>query len=105
MRATAWNNGSHRLSGAGYGLKISEADRDQFFDRDWETVVFDFGGESEAVAALSDSFWRSCSELRSAEIGRWLRRHGLAPWPTGSPPRVEVTHAGGNRFIVTPPGG
>jgi hypothetical protein len=103
MRATAWNNGSHHASGAGYGLRISEKDRDSLFDRSWREVVFDLGGEAEATARLSESFWRSCSELRSAEIGRWLRRHNLAPWPHGRPPTFTVRHLEGNRFSIALP--
>jgi hypothetical protein len=105
MRATAWNNGSHSATGAGYGLRISRQDRDRFFDPQWQEVVFDLGGEAEATTALSESFWRSCSELRSADIGRWLLRHDLAPWPRGRPPVVTVTHIEGNRFLALPAAG
>ena len=97
MRATAWNNGRHHTSGAGYGLRISEEDRDRFFDRSWGHVVFDLGGEAQANVPLSESFWRSCSELRSAEI---LRICGLAPWPKGNPPVFALEHVAGNRFAV-----
>lgn len=100
MRATAWNNGSHRSSGAGYGLKVSKTDRDQFFDHGWRNVIFDLEGEAQAVAPVSESFWRSCTELRSAAIGRWLRGNGLAPWPEGRPPILEVTPKDGSRFAV-----
>jgi hypothetical protein len=103
MRATAWNNGSHHASGAGYGLRVSGEDRDRYFDRDWSEVVFDLDGEVEARATISDSFWRTCSELRSVGIGKWLRVRGLAPWPKGIPPTLEVRPAGGNRFNVLPP--
>jgi hypothetical protein len=105
MRATAWNNGSHHTSGAGYGLRISEEDRDRFFDPDWTAAVLDLGGEADVEVGLSESFWRSCNELRSAEIGRWLRRSGLAPWPKGRPPMLTVQHVAGNRFAVTLSGG
>jgi hypothetical protein len=98
MQATAWNNGSHRPSGAGYGLRITIEDRDRFFDRRWEDAVIELGGEETATVPLSDSFWRSCGELRSAEIGRWLRRHDLAPWTKGNPPVLALHHVAGNRF-------
>jgi hypothetical protein len=62
MRATAWNNGSHSSSAAGYGLRIAQEDRDRLSDRDWPNVVFELGGEVEATAVLSPSFWRTCSE-------------------------------------------
>jgi hypothetical protein len=48
-----------------------------------ETALADHG---QAAVTVSPSFWRHCSELRSAEIGRWLHRNGLAPWPPGRPP-------------------
>ena len=38
ISATAWNNGAHHRSGAGYGLSVSAADRDRFFRRIWRTV-------------------------------------------------------------------
>lgn len=98
MHATAWNNGKHHASGAGYGIRISVDDRDRFFSKEWEHAVLDLAGEVESTVWLTDSFWRACSELRSAEIGRWLRRHGLAPWPKGAPPALTVRHTRRNQF-------
>jgi hypothetical protein len=48
--------------------------------------------------SLLKSFWRSCPELRSAAIGRWLLRNHLAPWPRGLPPALVLRHVTGNRF-------
>lgn len=62
----------------------------------------DLNGEAEATVTLSDSFWRTCSELRSSELGTWLRRHGLAPWPHRQPPTLRIEPAGGNRFVMSP---
>lgn len=50
------------------------------------------------LVPLSRSFWRSCPELRSAAIGQWLLRNGLAPWPRGAPPAVVLSPAGTRRF-------
>jgi hypothetical protein len=100
MLATGWNNGSHSATGAGYGLRIAREDRDRYFNEAWGHAVFDLAGEAEATTRLSASFWRSCTELRSAELGRWMRRHGIAPWPKGRPPQFEVRPVGGNRFTV-----
>ena len=36
MIVIAWNNGGHHPSGAGYGLKISITDRNQYFNRGLE---------------------------------------------------------------------
>jgi hypothetical protein len=100
MRVRAWSNGASRRSGAGYGLKVSTADRDKAFDEEWTHVVLTIPGQGEIVVSLSASFWRICSELRSAAIGRWLLETGRAPWPRGVPPSLRLTHTGGNRFSV-----
>ncbi len=39
MIVTGWNHGDHQKSGAGYGVKLNADDRDQFFKRDWETIL------------------------------------------------------------------
>ncbi len=44
MIVTAWNNGRHHTSGAGYGLKVGAADRDRFFDSAANAVVLDLEG-------------------------------------------------------------
>jgi hypothetical protein len=98
MRATGWSNGRPLSSGAGYGLRISVSDRDRFFHSDWDHVLLEVDGSRQVVVRLSASFWRTCSELRSAEIGRWLLGQRLAPWPRGAPPSVEIDHIGENRF-------
>lgn len=98
MQVTAWSNG-----GTGYGLEIRASDRDRFFDPNWRDVVLELSGQGQAVVAVSPSFWRHCSELRSAEIGQWLQRNGLARWPRGRRPKVIMAHISGNRFAVKLP--
>ena len=100
MRATAWSNGSPRHSGAGYGLKISRQDRDQFFDQRWSAIILHLPGQDPTSIPLSESFWRSCTELRSAAIGHWLLRSGLAPWPSGKPPVLALQRIGDRAFSV-----
>ncbi len=93
MRVTAWNNGSPTISGAGYGVKIAATDRDRHFRRDWKAVVLYLEGETQPVSINVEkkSFWStSCRELISAEIGRWLIKNDLAPWPKGYPPELEL---------------
>ena len=101
MRVTAWSNGSASSSGAGYGLRLTSADRDTYFDRGWEHVDVDLGVHGRAAIPLSGSFWARCTELRSASVGRWLLAHRLAPWPKGSPPTLELLHLGGNAFELS----
>lgn len=102
MRATAWSNGNPRDSGAGYGLKISRQDRDHFFDQRWSAVVIQLPGHDPVTVQLSESFWRSCTELRSAEIGRWLMLKGLAPWPHGKPPVLTLHPTVERAFAISP---
>ena len=100
VSARGWHNGSPRPSGAGYGLAIATRDRDDYFEHSWNLVVLDLESGPTVEVALSPSFWRNCSELRSAEIGRWLLQAGAAPWPKGSPPRVELLPRGPASFAV-----
>lgn len=91
--ATAWNNGQHHRSGAGYGLKISAADRDRYFRREWGTVELRMIGGAEPIRINIDkaSFWNgTCRELISVDLGRWLLAKQLAPWPNGQPPRLTL---------------
>ena len=98
MHATAWHNGGSPADAAGYGIKFTEADRDRYFAKEWDDVMLELDGGNTTAVALSPSFWRSCSELRSAEIGRWLLDRRVAPWLRGNPPSMVVTPLDGNRF-------
>lgn len=102
---TAWNNGGHHASGAGYGFKVAADDRDRHFRRDWDTVIVELPEGSGVVAVevniAKDSFWgEECREVIDQTIGRWLRSSNHAPWPHGSPPRFEVEPTGDRRFVV-----
>ena len=100
MQVRAWNNGAHHSSGAGYGLRVRIQDRDNVFTADWTHVVVTIPGQGPTTIPLTPSFWRTCSELRSAALGRWLLESGLAPWPRGAPPTIRLTHTGGNAFSI-----
>lgn len=105
MIVTAWNNGQHYASGAGYGLRVTAADRDRFFDPDAGSAVLELEGWDTPITVNTDkaSFWGPrCRELIAREIGRWLRRRGLAPWPSGRPPRLLMQPLARNRFAVRP---
>lgn len=103
MRATGWSNGSPSPTGAGYGLKIGVEERDRHFDRGWSEVSVELPSGESTFVPLSESFWQRCSELRSASIGRWLLAEGLAPWPPGQPPQLELKHLGGSRYRLEAP--
>ena len=84
----AWSNGRPLHTGAGYGVRLSDHDRDQYFDPEWHEVIVELDRGETVSVPLSNSFWGSCPELRSAAIGRWLQHNGVAPWALGAPPAV-----------------
>ena len=45
MKARAWNNGEHHPSGAGYGIRLTAEDRDQYFKKEWKSVTLILDGE------------------------------------------------------------
>ena len=97
MIVIAWNNGSSAPSGAGYGLKISLTDRDRYFRREWKTVILVLEDWSIPVEinVAKPSFWgETCHELISAQVGRWLLKNRLAPWPENRPPKLILEPLG-----------
>lgn len=101
--ARTWNNGSHHPSGAGYGLKIRLQDREQFFNRNWQTVILHLDGQERSVEVnvAKASFWnRTCGELISREIGVWLQRNNRNHWPNRQPHEVRFTVVDERAFRV-----
>ena len=103
MFVTAWNNGRHCKTGAGYGLKISRDDRDAFFAKEWNTVFLEIPTFKEIFINVNKaSFWdKRCRELISKEVGLFFIETGLTPWPKNSPPRLVLTPISENRFILS----
>jgi len=100
MRARGWHNGSpNRRTGAGYGLIIAQRDRDAHFQKDWRAVCVRVGAR-EIVVTLGRSFWNTCADFHSAEIGRWMVSQGLAPWERGHPPVFELRPAADRTFVL-----
>ena len=93
--ATAWKGGS-------YGLKVSIADRDRYFEKSWKSVFLELPNGRYAEANIDKpSFWNdSCRELIGSEIGKWFKDFGLVPWPKGSPPKIEILSLGNRQFRV-----
>ena len=103
MEVTAWNNGQHYRSDAGYGFKVSIADRDRHFRRSWSTVQVKLPGQAAPIEVNvgKASFWSdACRELISRELGLWFIEHGYAPWEQGSPPRFKLAVAGERKFRI-----
>lgn len=100
MKVTAWNNGQHSHSGAGYGIKLNASDRDRYFRREWDHVVVLLPNGVEIRANTNKkSFWgTTCRELINKGIGQWFRSNGYAPWEYGNPPYFELTHVSDNVF-------
>lgn len=101
MIVTAWNNGQHRSSGTGYGIKINANDRDRYFDKNRSSVFIRINNSNNEVEINieKDSFWsETCRELICKEIGIWLRNNNLAPWPKMQPPRFVLKKIEGNHF-------
>ena len=91
MNVTGWSNGHpNPATGSGYGVRIATPDRDAHSRRRWSRVVVRMEGGESVRVTLSPSFWRRCSELRSAKIGLWMLDHGVAPWPKGRPPELVL---------------
>jgi len=90
MIVTGWRNGITKKSGAGYGIRVTHKDRDMHFQKGWLSVIIELEKEDEIEVNLTESFWRKCSELRSAQIGRWLLNHNLAPWVKYNPPSLKL---------------
>lgn len=102
---TAWNNGQWHASGAGYGLKVSVADRDRFFERNWRTVSLRLIAGPSVIDAVAncakESFWsQKCRELISRDIGRWIIGLGISRWPENGPPRFTMSPIGPAMFQV-----
>jgi hypothetical protein len=101
MLATARHGGNGEWTEPfGYGFQFSIHDREKYFDRSWIEAIFELDGAGTAAIKLRDAFWLRCTELRSADIGRWLLVSGVAPWKKGSPPGIVVDHIEGNRFTA-----
>ena len=97
MNAKGWKGGS-------YGVRVGVANATQFFKSGWRTVEIEMDRKVH-VFELSPGCWRDCPEIRGAEIGDWLKRHGLAPWPAFRPPDLLLEPLGDNRFrlLEAPP--
>ena len=99
---TAWNNGSYRMSGAGYGIKLNPRDRDRYFEK--PNAFLKLEGKTGDIEVNTDkpSFWNdTCRELISKDIGLWLRSNGRAPWIKGQLPKLQLEPVGERTFKVT----
>jgi hypothetical protein len=102
--ATCWNSGKHNASGAGYGIKLTVEERDGLLERSWESVDLILPDDTvvQAVKCDKKSMWDgTCRELIHRDIGKWMLRNKLAPWPKGKPPRLKLDKDVGKRLRVS----
>ncbi len=107
MIVKAWNNGDYHQDGNGYGIKITSRDRDQYFDASWKKIILELDGENKLVEVniSKKCFWiETCRELISKEIGKWLIKNRLSPWPIGKPPVLEMVQMSERHFRLTKKG-
>jgi len=98
MTVSGWKSGRFNTrKSVVLGVRIGKDNVTRFFDRRWSVVVLEMDNDRVPVK-IGKTFWTTCPELRSPVIGAWLKKRGLAPWPTGKPPEMCLTPAGGNRF-------
>jgi hypothetical protein len=90
MDATGWKGGT-------LGVRVGKENAARYFDRAWKIVHIDIGGNIRAFP-LTPGFWSDCPEIRGIAIQEWMERQGLAPWPKGRPPKLELIPLGGSHF-------
>lgn len=98
MVVSGWFGGASKAKPAGYGVRITRRDRCEFFAPGTTAVTVDLDDGASTKVTLGPSFWRRCHELRSRDIGEWLLSNGLAPWPKGSPPKLELEPISAEHF-------
>lgn len=95
----AWKNGRN-ASNPTLGLRISSSDRDMHFRRGERATIRLEGRHGVTVVDPPPSFWTTCPELRSPEIGGWLCAIGAFPWPRNHPLRFRVRIEAPGHFTV-----
>ncbi len=90
MKATGWKGGT-------YGIRVGKENAMKYFDKTWSSIEVEIDGEFFSFN-LSEKFWTTYPEFRGAVIGKWFNKNGLAPWPYGKTPQVELVPLEQNRF-------
>ena len=93
MKATGWK-------GETLGVRVGAKNAAKYFSKDWDSIHIEIDGNVRSFP-LRPAFWKDCPEFRGAAIREWLMKRGLAPWPKGSPPKLELTPLGGPLFRLT----
>ena len=84
---TGWQGGTS-------GFRVGKESRKRVFETLQKTLrrvrVALPGHGVQPTCRITSTFWTTCPEFRSAEIGRWMERRGEKPWAGGKPPRYEA---------------
>jgi len=99
MIVSAWSSKPrHKFTAAGSGVQIRPQDRERFFDRRWTSAEVELPTGEVVHVNLTQTFWTTCPELRSAAIGRWMLDVGIAPWANFQRPKLVLTPLDNGRF-------
>lgn len=102
MIVHGWSNGNpNNKTGMGYGIRLSSKDRDEHFKNSWKVVTLKFDNGDSVNVKLSNSFWRNCTELRHAKIGKWMLNSKVAPWKKWKPPTFTLEPLGDKNFRLS----
>jgi len=99
VEVSAWHNGAGT-----YGVRIGKPNREQLFNKSWESIEVDVDG-CLCQFQLTSRFWENCPEFRdsgSTIIRDWLNTYHSTNWPRGNPPRFKLIPLGGQRFRLMP---
>ncbi|MCY4033143.1 MAG: hypothetical protein OXF19_03845 [Hyphomicrobiales bacterium] len=106
MIVSAWNGHNNN---AGYGIRVSCADRDKYFSKEWKCIQIKVADGSEITCKLAASFWNTCREIRSNALQGWFIELGHTrktqggwerTWEKGKPPKFHLRQISGNRFTL-----
>ncbi len=82
-----------------FGVRVLARDVGLFFRPEWRWVTLRLPDDPRPAAIpLSDGFWRSSPELRSARVRDFLVRNNLVHWPAQRPPHFCLEPLGGGQF-------
>lgn len=89
-----------------WGVRVLKEGRDIFqrhqrrLDQEDIVVVLQGAPEQQLRKRLKPSFWKDCPEVRDAEIGKWMRSRGDAPWPSRKPPKYCASLTVGEEIVL-----
>lgn len=89
-----------------WGVRVLKEGRDIFqrhrrrLDQEDIVVVLQGAPEQQLRKRLKPSFWKDYPEVRDAEIGKWMRSRGDAPWPSRKPPKYCASLTVGEEIVL-----